>query len=941
MVLPVLWPGSTFFYPVGNTSAVDLTDTLTPEEKADILLLGCGDPRHILFTVHNQKRHSRRTLDFTCCDVEPAILARNVLLLTMIADNRSCASTIDNMWNIFFHFLLDEESTTLLEAQCQKLLNESTSFDAWNQSPYSSFLRFCNEHTRLELRRHWQLYVDAGKLPPERKREIKDTFLSEMKKVRSKYPTAYPGSRSAGQYVLESMVVVGKVRARFWTTGTTFANEEAVSSARFINPTFVYSLLGTKFSVHFGTTPVAPFHLALAFLRPNPTSVTPSDLIECAKSQFRRWIASFRTFVGKRPGRIVIRFFCGEALDFCHALVEYRATGSVPEYQTVAPWNRTPLAFDGPDYTPRNLSAPLAFNVVETSNLTDYVGLLNVLTATNPLLSESHSATLFTETLLYAGNDPTKYFNRQLCADLTTVSVLINLLPTNYPSNFSSRSNVPEIVMHKAFSGQIPQYHERLSWRRPTTGDAFASSLNVPTIRPIAFDPLSLAKLLLNIFYSMFSCDDEIPVLAGVKPIAELSVMYYTRKSFVAFVATIKRVVDVDWETTMRMFIALLEKSKSTFKLRGFHYHQELCTQLYLAGITTVYAMSLEVAKQGRYRGWHRVPPTVSVTLVVPRERIQVLVDMDQAEISNTVMQASLQGESAYSGFASIKVGFGKVTNSGTVSEPRIDFDADPAGWAGSSPLVVSFSLPSWILLVEDPKNLIIALSLRLSPQIIHLVQKFGMSLHVFTAKLMDTSAVFVVPDEPHGVCHRLFTTGTPAEDFDGWKISATMDAESGRLSAFTARADIPDGPTRRILSRGDLVTSRQISPCTMELSIGSEKRQIIYPSPVVGTLSEFIIAEDSWYIEVIAPVAGKCGLNINPFPVSVAEKVEAPWNIHRLNLDALPAINISEQEPLKKLPMDLIHSSTDRELSLSNTKNRTDTLLNVKGTIQAILSDF
>jgi hypothetical protein len=92
---------------------------------------------------------------------------------------------------------------------------------------------------------------------------------------------------------------------------------------------------------------------------------------------------------------------------------------------------------------------------------------------------------------------------------------------------------------------------------------------------------------------------------------------------------------------------------------------------------------------------------------------------------------------------------------------------------------------------------------------------------------------------------------------------------------------------------------------------------------------------------QVIAPVAGKCGLNINPFPVSVAEKVEAPWNIHRLNLDALPAINISEQEPLKKLSMDLIHSSTDRELSLSNTKNRTDTLLNVKGTIQAILSDF
>jgi hypothetical protein len=58
MVLSVYWPGYIFFYPVGNTSAVDLTDTLTPEEKADVLLLGCGDPRNILFTVYNQRHDS-------------------------------------------------------------------------------------------------------------------------------------------------------------------------------------------------------------------------------------------------------------------------------------------------------------------------------------------------------------------------------------------------------------------------------------------------------------------------------------------------------------------------------------------------------------------------------------------------------------------------------------------------------------------------------------------------------------------------------------------------------------------------------------------------------------------------------------------------------------------------------------------------------------------
>jgi len=54
MAHTVLFPAKNFFYPIGNTSAVVLTDTLAPEEPADLLLLGCGDPRNILFTVYNQ-----------------------------------------------------------------------------------------------------------------------------------------------------------------------------------------------------------------------------------------------------------------------------------------------------------------------------------------------------------------------------------------------------------------------------------------------------------------------------------------------------------------------------------------------------------------------------------------------------------------------------------------------------------------------------------------------------------------------------------------------------------------------------------------------------------------------------------------------------------------------------------------------------------------------
>lgn len=40
------------FYPLGDTPATRITQGMPPGKKADILLLGCGDARHILFTSH-------------------------------------------------------------------------------------------------------------------------------------------------------------------------------------------------------------------------------------------------------------------------------------------------------------------------------------------------------------------------------------------------------------------------------------------------------------------------------------------------------------------------------------------------------------------------------------------------------------------------------------------------------------------------------------------------------------------------------------------------------------------------------------------------------------------------------------------------------------------------------------------------------------------------
>ena len=69
-----------FFYPFGNTPAVDLTQELLPESSAEVLLLGCGDVRNILFTAYSNNS-TQRFLDFTSCDHETALHGKCVDLL--------------------------------------------------------------------------------------------------------------------------------------------------------------------------------------------------------------------------------------------------------------------------------------------------------------------------------------------------------------------------------------------------------------------------------------------------------------------------------------------------------------------------------------------------------------------------------------------------------------------------------------------------------------------------------------------------------------------------------------------------------------------------------------------------------------------------------------------------------------------------------------------
>ena len=772
----------------------------------------------------------------------------------MITDNELSDEVLSHAWNSFFHFFLDNKSHSFLIAQCQSLIEASGSITAWNGSKYGKFIRVCNVNSLLDLRRHWELYLQAGQLPSAKKKLLKEKVSSCLKTMKSNMHKDFDflPCRSAGPYFHQSTEPATKVFQHYWKTGITSLDPQVVSAATFINPTFVYSLTGEGFALHYGTTPISPFHLAPAFLVSKKNTPTMPELVDCAKSQFFSWLKHFRAFIRDKPGKLTIRIFTGDAVLFCRALVHHAGTGKIPPNLTVAPWNAAPLTLDGGDYDLSD-GAPTSFNVIETSNIMDHIGLLNVLVAALPLLSPDPSATLFTEALLYTGRDATKNLTTQFCADVSTISLLLDLSPIGYFSNFNTRSNAEEIMAAKFNISNFRQYHERITWKRPMTGDQIiASQFPHPVRIPISFEPRNLGELLFGIYLKMFASDDTMSRLSLSNPLSSLmtlEMVHYIRETFAVFLAIVKRRVDVDWESTMDYFFHRLEYDRTL--LMGMSNYQDLCTHLSLAGVYASEFIRTTPLLEGRFREWTRVPPTVSVILVVPRDKLRVLSDMDPDKVGTPVLHGNLHGPRTHNIFASIKLGFGKVESSGTEADPEVVFQPDPSSWAGTSPLVVSFSVPSCALHIEHPDVMSVALSLRSTPQTsTTFVPKLGMFLTIFDAPLMDPSQVFVVPDKPRGLddsLDKLLAIDNRQEN----KVSATTDPQCRRVTVLTTRVNITDLPTQEILSSGAEVSSRQTSPYVIEVRIGQERRSLFFPLPVIGRHSKLRVARKSFYVEV------------------------------------------------------------------------------------------
>ena len=80
-----------WFYPIGKTPAVNLLRTTgrVSGESVKILCLACG----VLFTLWSETITPASCYEFTTCDSEPAVLARDILLFSFLIDQMANCGT--------------------------------------------------------------------------------------------------------------------------------------------------------------------------------------------------------------------------------------------------------------------------------------------------------------------------------------------------------------------------------------------------------------------------------------------------------------------------------------------------------------------------------------------------------------------------------------------------------------------------------------------------------------------------------------------------------------------------------------------------------------------------------------------------------------------------------------------------------------------------------
>ena len=759
------------------------------------------------------------------------------------------------------------------------------------------------------------------------------------------------GFRSTSPAHRHSIDNLDTLHKHYWQYGCTDLDQPSLSLAVHANPMFMSP--DDNIVLHYGTDPLLGFHLATAYvplasvlpsIGPSVGRPTLDNVVDAAKTEFYSWAKSFRKYAHS----VRLRLFIGDALGLLSFSLQLM---SHTIFAVRAHWYRDrfhfeSLVLDGEDYAD-GCTAPLTFTIIDTSNLIDHVGAINLLVATAPLLANDISATLYTEKLVRVDSTYTSLFHDLLCGPLVTNSMLLGLTLVDSVTNTSAISSGDEILFDAVArrssekTSESGQLFTRILWKRPIRTQDGLTLRRTPC--RVTFDPTGLATILYHTYLKMFENEDIVQMMSNITmlKLQRFSLPVYQRASFVAFVSILKSNINVDWEKTIRAFLDLIERNVSHLMTKN--YIQELYVWLHLLNVYSVDTLKTPLNSAGHdsksrdLRDWKNMPPVVCVTLEVPRERLKLFTDGDVMKIGtppvHCLVQSSSDGRPWQNIFGAVQIGFGKVKTCGTPFSGSFEVGIveDMAGWSGTSPLLASFYAPAWMLLLQ-PRTASVEFGIQSTPQSIRaFVDSLGLQMAVYQTTLADTEHVYVskyLPNQSTNISICPFPVHDDLySDIETSNanicITATVDSSTAKVASIACRVDVLSEDSKALLRVGGSVSSASRTPFNFVVSLQSGLNfPVDFPVAVLDSNLKIRIARKSSYVELISQAAN--GTDWPTFcsfmyPVYLDSGVVATWNMPYLNLQSLPKLDVWQPTRLDWLTTHTSMMFSSRERSLRN----------------------
>ncbi|KAJ1551733.1 hypothetical protein HK096_002739 [Nowakowskiella sp. JEL0078] len=362
-----------FLYCFGNTLAEDYFLYHDNDDLHDLSVLhvGCGDLRSLLHTVFEANRKEKKFyMSFDMNDWQPEIISRNVVMLyALFTDDALTANQLMQFWYSLemtsaVHDYWTSKIKTCISISWCSIDNDEKSL------PGLPFLRLYDSQTESDVKFVWNSWLKF-KWNKAELRKRRKAFLHEQlqifKEISGK-TTVDKAIRHLSEVFVTTLDAESIVNSKMiteeyytvWSSGCIVRGDSLNPSLHFVLPDGSF-----EYGLHYETNPYEGHRLDLEL-----------GLKQSVLQNLEHWIESFRIMKGYI--RVV-------SLGTCHVL----------------------------QFLDKLIMERRKFDIIETSNLADHVGMLNLLVNCSVLLKEPRLSFLKTcSFLLYEfSGSRTEYLN--------------------------------------------------------------------------------------------------------------------------------------------------------------------------------------------------------------------------------------------------------------------------------------------------------------------------------------------------------------------------------------------------------------------------------------------------------------------------------------------------------------------------------------------------